>query len=68
MITDSNLLNWLCGNRSIDLELGREEHALLNKTLGVSSGDTLWLTRRRKVPEVCNYTIYCVLSHMFSWE
>lgn len=51
VIADSNLLNWLCDNRSINLRLSSEEHALLNKTLGVSSGDTIWLSRRRKIPE-----------------
>ncbi|KAJ8585301.1 hypothetical protein M405DRAFT_911871 [Rhizopogon salebrosus TDB-379] len=51
MITDSNTLNWLCDNRSINLGLSHEEHALLNKTLGVSTGDTLWLSRRHKTPE-----------------
>jgi len=56
VITDSNTLSWLCDNRSINLKLTCEEHARLNKTLGISSGDILWLSRRRKVPEVCHIT------------
>jgi hypothetical protein len=64
MITDSNTLNWLCDNRSINLGLNHEEHALLNKTLGVSTGDTLWLSRRHKTPEVCICTIYGALVFM----
>jgi aspartyl-tRNA synthetase len=51
VIADSNLLNWLCDNRSINLKLSSEEHAHLNKTLRLSSGDTIWLSRRRKIPE-----------------
>lgn len=51
VIADSNLLNWLCDNRSINLTLSSEEHVLLNKSLGVSNGDIIWLSRRRKIPE-----------------
>ncbi|KAG2370029.1 tRNA synthetases class II-domain-containing protein [Suillus spraguei] len=51
VIADSNLLNWLCDNRSINLKLSSEEHAFLNNTLRVTSGDTIWLSHRRKIPE-----------------
>lgn len=59
MIADSNLLNWLCDNRSINLTLSSEEHVLLNQSLGVSNGDVIWLSRRRKIPEVCLYCFRC---------
>ncbi|KAH7887947.1 hypothetical protein F5I97DRAFT_2013398 [Phlebopus sp. FC_14] len=52
-VTKENELSWLCGHDLVPFEvaLTTEHHAALNEALRVSSGDTIWLSRRRVVPK-----------------
>ncbi|KIL00386.1 hypothetical protein PAXRUDRAFT_130007 [Paxillus rubicundulus Ve08.2h10] len=53
LITSDNLRTWLCsyGLASFGVAFSPEDHASVNKALRVSEGDTIWLSRRRAVPE-----------------
>lgn len=54
-VTNENISTWLCDHHlvSFGMPLSPENHATLTETLRVSAGDTVWLSRRRAVPEVC---------------
>ncbi|KAG8218411.1 tRNA synthetases class II-domain-containing protein [Butyriboletus roseoflavus] len=49
VLTASNLLTWFC--EFISPVIGPEHHATLNNGLRISVGDTLYVSRRRAVPE-----------------
>lgn len=53
-ITQDNELSWLCECSvvSFDIPLTVEHHATVNKALGISLGDTIWVSRRHSAVEV----------------
>ncbi|KAF9221899.1 hypothetical protein BS17DRAFT_784138 [Gyrodon lividus] len=67
VITSDNLLTWLCGRElaSFRVPLSPEDHVVLNKALRVSAGDTIWLSRRRAVPEGGSTALGRVRTQLF---
>ncbi|KAG9317238.1 tRNA synthetases class II-domain-containing protein [Chiua virens] len=53
VVTTSNILTWLSEHEFISSAVGPDHHASLNNVLRINVGDTLYLARRRSVPEVC---------------
>lgn len=58
-ITQDNELRWLCECNAVsfDIPLTVEHHAAVNKALGISPGDTVWISRRRSALEVCSVQV-----------
>lgn len=52
-VTSSNLSSWLCEAEFIASAVDPDHHTTLNNVLRISVGDTLYVSRRRAVPEVC---------------
>ncbi|KAI9574921.1 tRNA synthetases class II-domain-containing protein [Boletus coccyginus] len=50
-LTSSNLRTWLCEHDLISPTVDPEHHTILNNVLGISVGDTLYVSRRHAVPK-----------------
>ena len=52
-VTSNNLSSWLCNLPLISSAIGPEHHATLNNVLRISPGDTVYISRRHAIPQVC---------------
>ncbi|KIJ70312.1 hypothetical protein HYDPIDRAFT_172163 [Hydnomerulius pinastri MD-312] len=67
MVSNENILTWLCNHKLVSFgwPLTPEHHVAVNEALRLSAGDSVWLSRRRAVPEGGSTALGRVRTHLF---